>query len=107
MERHVTNGFPVDVDVVGNLATASVKAVPFGSFAGGAFIPGTGITSIAFYGGMTEDGTYAEIKDSTNTAVTRTVTAGDGYALPDECFGWRFLKFVSNAAGEITLVLKS
>lgn len=103
MQRYVSDKITITVDTV----LADAEELPIGSFAGGAFVPGTGISSIAFYGALEKGGTFYEIKNSSDTAVTRSVTASDAYALPDECFGFAALKFVGNADGTLQICLKS
>jgi hypothetical protein len=90
-------------------AIATCEVIPMGSFAGGAIIipSGSSITSLVPYGCHTATGTYVPLYDSSNAAVSRTVAASRGYALPDECFGWRYLKLLGNAAGTVLLNLKS
>lgn len=103
MQRFVSEKVTIGVDTT----LADAEELPIGSFAGGAFVPGSGITSIAFYGALEKGGTFYEIKSSANAAVTRTVTASDAYALPDECFGFAALKFVGDADGTLQICLKS
>ncbi len=99
-------------------AVATTPAIPFAGFAGGGIILPTTNTAVllTFHTG---DGvgsepyeespgtaagltpTFAPLKDKTNTAVTRTVTGGSAASsipLPDECFGFRAIKIVADAA---------
>lgn len=106
LQRFVSDVMTISVDTSGNIANC--EPIPFGSYAGGCFFIASGsITSIAPYGAMTLTGTYVPLYDSSNTAVSRTIAASRGYALPDECFGWKFLKLVANAAGSLYVMLKS
>lgn len=104
-----SSGKPINisVDAAGNINTAGAEAIPFGSFAGGAIITGTGLTSLAPYGAMEQTGPYVPIHDKDDVAVAMPVTADKGYAFPEECYGWRFLKFAGNAVGSIQVHLKS
>jgi hypothetical protein len=88
---------------------ATCEELPFGSFAGGSIIvpSGSSLTSLTPYGCNEPGGTYVPIYDSSNTAVSRTVAASRGYAIPDECFGFRFIKFLGNTTGTIKVNLKS
>lgn len=103
MQRFTSGLIPLIVDTT----LADSEELPMGSYAGGAFVPGTSVTSVAFYGALERGGTFYEIKDSSNTAVTRTVTAGDAYALPDECFGFAAIKLVPNTDSTVLVCLKS
>jgi hypothetical protein len=89
--------------------SADTPAIPFGDSAGGIIqLPaGSSITSLTFYASSTESGTYAQLYDSSNNAVSRTVAAERAYALPDECFAARWLKIVVNVNGTATLTFKS
>jgi len=95
-----------DVTLAADITT---PAISFGDAAGGLIIIPTGssITSLTFYGSDTAAGTYVQIYDSANAAVSRTVAEARAYALPDECFAVRWLKIVANAAGAVKLTLKS
>lgn len=88
-------------------ALADAERIDMQESAGGTiFVPtGSSLTSLAFYG--SHDGTtFLALYDSSNAAVTRTVAAARAYALPDECFGCRFLKLVGNADGVVNMSIK-
>jgi hypothetical protein len=65
-------------------------------------------TTLTFYGSSTvgEGATHVPIHDSTNTAVTLTVTSGKGYAIPGECFGCRSIKIKGASDAAIKYSLK-
>jgi hypothetical protein len=88
---------------------ADTPAIPFGDSAGGTIsIPvGSSITALTFYVSASETGTFTQLYDSSNNAVSRTVAAERAYALPDECFAARWLKIVVDVTGAATLTLKS
>lgn len=66
-------------------------------------------TTLTFYGSTTagEAATHVPIYNSSNAAVTRTVTTGKGYAIPDECFGCRSIKIVAASGAAIKYSLKA
>jgi hypothetical protein len=65
------------------------------------------ITVLNFYAATDKGGTYYPLYSSSNVIVSRTVAAERAYALPDECFGVRWLKILANADGAVTLTFKS
>lgn len=103
LQRNISE--QITLSITGTIGTC--EELPFGSYAGGSIVVGTGLTSLAFYGCNTPGGTYVPIYDSSNAAVTRTVAADRGYAFPDECFGFRFIKMLGNTTGTVTVNLKS
>lgn len=107
MQRYSSGPITISVDVAANVNTATCEVVELSGFAGGGFVTGAGITSVAFYVCMTRDGTFVALHDATNTAIALTTTAAKGYALPVEAFGFEFLKLVGNAAGTVTLNKKT
>src|SRR5688500_16800659 len=101
--------FPNSLSVLLDSTLADSEAIPLGDFAGGLVsIPtGSSITSLTFYASDSKAGTYRQIFDAANAAVSRTVAAARAYALPDECFAVRWLKMVPNADGTVVVTLKS
>jgi hypothetical protein len=47
--------------------------------------------------GNASPGTYGQIMDSTNTAVSQTITNGKGYTFPEQCFPFAFIKIYTDA----------
>lgn len=76
--------------------------------AGGAFIVtvGASLTSLTFYGCDTRGGTYKALYDKNNAAVTRTVAVDRAYPLPDDCYGFPFVKAVGNNTGTLVVTTK-
>lgn len=81
---------------IANAATTSdaidLTEMAFGSFAMPAAFTGA---TVSFTGCATSGGTFVAINDSSNAAVSRTVTVSKAYALPAECFAFNFIKIVS------------
>ena len=69
-----------------DITAAATTAWPAGGFAGGVIsVPGgSTITSLTFYHCDTEGGTYQPLHDSSGTAVTMTVAAGNSYVQPND-----------------------
>lgn len=76
--------------------------------AGGGFILPTGETmvTLTFYVAEKKGGTYKQLYDKTNAAISRTVAASRAYPLPDEIYGFPWLKIVGNADGTLYICLK-
>ena len=103
-------GEAVGVDVVGNIDTATVEAIPSGSARTGGFIvpAASPLTTLTFYGSHTGAiGSYVQIYDTSNAAISKTVAAARAYPLPPEALNFAWLKIVGNAAGSINLSLKT
>ena len=67
---------------------------------------GSSITSLTFYGARQPGGTHVAIQDASGSPVTLSVAAGNGYPLPDACFGYGAIKLVADAAGDVEISLK-
>lgn len=96
------------VTVAATSSTSTSAPIDFGLFAGGVFLCPTSVTSIAFYVSDTAAAGSANVgvlASSANAAVTRTVTAGQWYALPDECFGARYVVMVLTGTSSATVTL--
>lgn len=81
-----------------NRTLASCDILDLSQLAGAAIKIPTGVTAIACYGNDVPSGTFAAINDSTGTAASITVTAGQWYDLPAACFAFPYLKIVSTTA---------
>jgi len=100
--------------VVGSIATAT--EIEYRNFAGGNFRLNSGtLATMSFYAaeksagdieGTGVAGTYSEVYDVDNNAVSVTVTSDKWYPIPDELFGLPWIKFVGDAAGVIDVSLK-
>lgn len=68
---------------------------------------GSSVTTLTYW--VSQDGvTYIPLYTVDNAAaVTQTVAATRAYPIRSEAFGARFLKIVSNAAGDVSVSLKS
>ena len=114
MDRRHTVYESAVVPLVDDIATAT--EIDMRGYSGGTVLFRTGetITSLKFYvaekdaGGFLdgEAGTYEQLYDTSNNAVSVTVAANRAYPLPDECFGCHFLKLIggnAEATPDITL----
>lgn len=100
----------VNVDVIGNIDTATVEAIPSGSARTGGFIvpAASPLTTLTFYGSHTgATGSYIQIFDTSNAAISKTVGAARAYPLPPDVLNFAWLKIVGNAAGTIIMSLKT
>jgi hypothetical protein len=100
--------YPINLNLTLVSTEADTEAIPFGDSAAGVISIPAGATaaSLTFYVSDAKDGTYVQLYDSSNNAVTRTVAAERAYALPDECFAARWLKIVPDVNTTATLTLK-
>lgn len=109
---HSGGSAPKGLTIACDTTIGNCKAVPFADRAfGGVIIPsGSTITSLEVYVcDEDEDGTYVPLYNDSGAVKVNgavAVAASRGYALPDECAGHYFLKFISNAAGNITVTPK-
>jgi hypothetical protein len=103
MTRYCTSSSP-------SLATTldATPEIAFAQFAGGAVnLPAdSSITTLTYYGATTPGGDFVPLYDSAGTALVQTVTAGQGYAMPDAVYGWAALKIVVDNAGPVSVSLK-
>lgn len=101
----------VPVDVLANIDTATVEAIPVGSARTGGMSVPTGQTyiTLTFYVSHSGvNGTYQQLFDASNVAISKTVAAGRAYPLPPEVFNFNFLKIVVAAnPGNISISLKT
>ena len=114
IDRRHTVYESVVVPVVANIATAT--EIDMRGYAGGTvlFRAGETITTLTFYvaekdAGAFLDGvagTYEQLYNTNNAAVSMTVAADRAYPLPDECFSVHFLKLIGNAAAAPDVCLK-
>jgi hypothetical protein len=97
----------VKVDVAGNLASASVTAIPIGAFtSGGYYSPTIGAQTITVYVCDTATGTFILAKDAAGSAPSAITSAsGVGMAIPSQVFGWPFLKIVVSTTAVIDVVV--
>ena len=65
------------------------------------------INTLTFHLAMQEGGTYLPAYDSAGAAVTLTVAAGRAYPLPATIFGGMWMRIVANAAGDVSISVKS
>lgn len=103
MSLDILREHPEPITVTADSTLADSEELIMQGMAGGMiYVPsGSSITSLTFYAAHTKGGTYFQIYDADNAAVSRTVAAGRSYSLPEECYGARFLKFVPNADGTV------
>lgn len=88
-------------------AIGDCEVIPYGQYAGGLIYPGTSVTSLTFWTSNTADGTFVPLYDKANSAVTYgTVGAVRSYPFPDEIFGARFVKIVTNGDYTCDISLK-
>lgn len=95
----------VTVACTNSASTSGV--VDMQAYAGGVFLAPASVTAVAFYviAASTNDGTAAVLATSANAAVSRTVTTGQWYALPDECFGAPYIVMVLTGSASATMTL--
>ena len=103
-------------DAVAATSAASSTEVEYHNFAGGHFRLNSGsLATMSFYAaeksagdieGTGVAGTYSEVYDVDNNAVTVTVTSDKWHPIPDDLFGLPWIKFVGDAAGVIDVTLK-
>ena len=114
IDRRHTVYESVVVPVVANIADAT--EIDLRGYAGGMVLFRTGetITTLTFYvaekdaGAFLdgEAGTYEQLYDTDNAAVSMTVAANRAYPLPDEVFGCHFLKLIGDSAATPDICLK-
>jgi len=115
IDRRHTVYESVVVPTVGNIATAT--EIDMRGYSGGTvlFRAGETIVTLTFYvaekdaGAFLdgEAGTYEQLYDTSNAAVSLTVAADRAYPLPAEVFGCHFLKLIGNAAATPDITLKA
>ena len=95
------------VTVAATNSSSTSAPIDFGAYAGGVFLAPASVTSVAFYvsDSAVAGGNVSVLASSSNAAVTRTVTAGQWYALPDECFGARYVVMVLTGSSAATVSL--
>ena len=72
------------------------------------FIPAaSSITTLTYHVSSATGGTYYPAYDSAGSAVTQTVAASRGYAMPSSVFGAPAIRIVVNANGAVAITLKS
>lgn len=87
-------------------SSSTTPEIDFREAAGGTIFAIDAIVSFTVYGTYEPGGTYFQLYDSSNAAISRTVTQGKAYALPDECFGCRAIRIVANTGGTVQISLK-
>ena len=94
-----------------NTATSTTEEIRLGSYSGGfVYLPTTeaaSVTSLTWYVAEKPGGTYHPAYDEDGVAVTQTVAHTRAYAIPSSLFGAAAIKAVSNAAGTVSVSLKS
>ena len=92
-----------------NTAVATTPEIDIAKYlTGEIYIPtGSAITSLTYHVAPVAGGTYLPAYDAAGSAVTQTVAAARAYAMPAAVFGAPVIKIVTNAAGAVTLTLKS
>ena len=115
MDRRHTVYESAVVPVVANIATAT--EIDLRGYSGGTvlFRAGETITTLTFYAAEKDAGafldgaagTYEQLYDTNNAAVSLTVAADRAYPLPSEVFGCHFLKLIGNAAATPDITLKA
>lgn len=78
------------------------------SFAGGLMVlpSTTSATTLTFYVSSDEGATWRQVYNSSNAAVSRTVTQNRAYTLPDELFAATRTKIVSDVEVAIDVLAK-
>ena len=91
----------VSVDSV----VADSEEIEKGQQAGGTYtvLSGTSTVTITFYRSKEKGGTYTQVYDKDNTAISKTVAASRTYPLPDELFGIPWLKLVGDVDGTVEI----
>ena len=91
----------VSVDSV----VADSEEIAKGDYAGGNFtvLAGTSTVTITFYRSKEKGGTYTQMYDKDNAALSRTVAASRSYPLPDEVYGVPWLKLVGDVDGTVEI----
>lgn len=99
---------PVRLEFSITASDATTEAIPFFDGCGGNFFvkAGSAAVTFTFWGAAGVGDTYYPLYDSSNMPVTRTVAAGRGYLLPDECFGCGSIKIVGNDTAIVTISYK-
>lgn len=88
-------------------AVADAELVEYQKYAGGSVVvpAGSSLTTLTFY--VSHDrATFVPLYDQDGVAVTLTVSAECGYALPDALFGAPFFKIKGNADGVVSIFRK-
>jgi hypothetical protein len=81
---------------------------------GGVLVPaGSNLSLLTWYGCSTDSATaadwlpiYDRASPATPAAMTSTVAASQAHPIPDECFGYPFLRAVGNTTGTVTVCTK-
>jgi len=96
----------VTVALVANIADST--AISAGDYEFGmVFIPnGSSITTLTWHTSTTLNGTYLAAHNASG-AITQTVAADRAYPIPVDLAGARFLKITGNAAGVVSVTLKT
>ena len=88
----------ITVPAVADIATAT--EIDMREYAGGTilFRASETMVTLTFYAGEQPSGTFEQLYDTVNAAVSMTVAADRAYPLPDECYGAHILKLIGNVA---------
>lgn len=96
-----TDGTSPDIDMT---VWAGFGYVVTTSSGGAATLIYWGARAIKNSDGSTKPGTYGQIFDNTNSAVTQAFTNGNAYTSADQCFPWGYIQVRPNA-GTATIEL--
>lgn len=104
-------GYSSDAAATIAISTTTSGAVNIRGYQRGGFVLPAAFTGSAVTFLVSVDGvTYIVLNDTSNSAVSQTVTAAKSYALPAAIFSFNFFKFVSGsseaAARSIAVSLK-
>lgn len=90
-------------------SAATTPEIDVSHFASGTIAVPTGssITSLTYYTAPDMGGTYLAAYDDAGNAITQTVAAAKSYAMPAAIFGAAAIRIKANAAGNVTVALKT
>ncbi len=99
----------INQDVALTTSAATTPEISISIFGSGQIhIPtGSSITSLTYYTAPNSGGTYLPAQDASGSAVTQTVAATKSYPIPAILFGAAQIRIVANAAGTVSLSLKT
>lgn len=90
---------PTQTATIANAATTSSEIKLDGAAFGGVILPATMTgTTMTFTVSDASGGTYVALTDSAGNAISQTIAASKGFALPPEAFAFPYLKLVSGSA---------
>lgn len=99
----------VNLDAALTTSAATTPEISIAIFGSGQIhIPtGSTITTLTYHTAPNSGGTYLPAQDASGSAVTQTVAATKSYPIPAVLFGAAQIRIVANAAGNVSISLKS